>query len=284
MNDLILNFPILNNSNNNFIESISYDVDAEQLHGKITITHKLNGKSFIYNLMQNQKVKFAISLFYSENSERQCFVCDSFELNNEKNEITATQEISIDFDYAPEIAPYIFALEDIDINVDKDSGLDNFWDNEKFNIPAYSKIAYDSKLTFNSGNTKELIDIECDDSFESGTVKTTVTETAHLSEKPIKVICSKGVFDELKKGVPEKPTDANTSFRIAIMTQIMCYVYSYMNNITDKEQEIHKGLLKHMEILKDKTEQDWEDDDFNASLAATQFLPYGIKELNNEEN
>jgi uncharacterized protein YukE len=53
-----------------------------------------------------------------------------------------------------------------------------------------------------------------------------------------------------------------------------------MNSLEDKETDIHSGLLQHMKELKEKTGEDWEGDDFNASFASTKTLPYAINALN----
>jgi hypothetical protein len=41
--------------------------------------------------------------------------------------------------------------------------------------------------------------------------------------------------------------------RASIVTQILCHVYAYMNNLEDKETDIHSGLLEHMRTVKEKT-------------------------------
>jgi hypothetical protein len=53
---------------------------------------------------------------------------------------------------------------------------------------------------------------------------------------------------------------------------------AYMNNLEDKEADIHSGLLEHMRTVKEKTGQDWEND-LNASFTATQMVPYAIEAM-----
>lgn len=281
--ELILSFPVLKKDNGDFLQTISYSIEAtqEQNNRKLHIEHTLKGGSFISQLIQDEKAKFSVALFYKNNAERQVFVCDKFDYDDEINTITAEQIIDIDFKYAPEITPNIIVLEDTKITVDN-SGLTDFWNDEVFDIPAYARISNYSKLKFTSGDVSSLLNVSCDESFENGSVKTVVTETAREGEQPIKIICAQDVFDELKKGVPEVPNNTKTMARTAIITQVLCHVYAYMNNLEDKETDIHSGLLMHMETVKEKTGEDWENE-LNASFAATHMQPYAIEALNNED-
>jgi hypothetical protein len=56
-----------------------------------------------------------------------------------------------------------------------------------------------------------------------------------------------------------------------------------MSNLEYKETDIHDGLLEHMRMVKEKTDQDWKGE-LNASFAATQMTPYAIEALNEENN
>ncbi len=286
VDDLILSFPVLRNGGGDFLDGISYVVEATQAQNdrKLYIIHTLKGNSFISQLIKDKKAKFSVSLLYKDNAERQKFICDEFDYDDETNEITAEQEIKIDFRYAPEITPNIVIFEDVKITVDNNAALSDFWNGEIFIIPAYARIAYHSKLKFTSGDMLQLLSVNLDESFNHGSIKTTVSETAGEGEQPIKITCAEDVFDELKKGVTDNPFDAKTAMRASIVTQVLCCVYSYMGNLSDKETEINSGLLVHMKMLKEKTKQDWKDDSFNPSLAATQMIPYAIEALNREGN
>ncbi len=284
--DLILSFPVIKNTGGDFLESVSYKVEATQgsNHRKLYITHTLTGGSFIAELIKDKKAKFSVSLLYKGSSERQKIVCDDFDFDDETKEITTEQKIDIDFSYAPEITANIVLLKDETIVVNPQSGLTKFWQGEKFDIPAFSRIAHHLKLKFTSGDVSSLMWKDMDESYNDGAIKTTVTATAGDGEQPIKIICAKDVYDELDKGFAGN-MDAKIAMRASIITQVLCHVYAYMNNLTDKENDIHTGLLLHMETVKDKTGENWEDDDnFNASLAATKMMPYAIEALNKESN
>lgn len=285
IDDLILEFPAIKYNGGDFLESVSYAVEATQGsdHRKLYITHTLTGNSYIAELIKNRKAKFSVSLFYKDSSVRQSNICDEFSCADAKNEITAKQKIDIDFSYAPEITANIFLLADETIIVNSQSGLTDFWQGKQFDIPAFSRIAHHLKLNFSGGNVLSLLNVQCDKDYKNGSIKTIVFETAGESEQPIKINCALDVFDELKKKVIENPIDAKTAMRAAIVTQILCHIYSYMNNLSDKENEINSSLLLHMEMVKDKTKQDWESYDFNASFAATQMLPYAIEALNSKD-
>jgi hypothetical protein len=283
IDDLILSFPALKNGGGDFLESVSYTVEATQhQHSrKLIITHTLKGKSFIAELLKNKQAGFSVALFYKDNAERQRFICDDWDYDGETNEIIAVQNIAIDFRYAPEIMPNIVIFEDVKITVDENSGLSDFWNGEIFDVPAHARIAYYSKLKFTSGDVSSLINVSCDENFKKGSIKTNVDETANEADQPIKIICAQDVFDELNKGVFDTPTDAKTMARTAIITQVLCHVYAYMNNLKDKETDIHSGLKMHMEMVKESTGEDWENE-LNASFAATQMIPYAIEALNKE--
>lgn len=282
---LILSFPVLKNDSGDFLEGVSYTVEATQGNNqrKLYIDHTLTGNSFITDLIKDKKAKFSVSLFYKDSSERQSFVCDDFDFDDETKEITAEQEIDITFSYAPEITANIVLSKDEKITVNPQSGLTDFWQGEAFDIPAFSRIAHHLKLKFSSGDVSSLMWKDMDESYSSGSIQTIVTETAREEQQPIKIVCAKDVYDELDKGFSGN-MDARMAMRKSIITQILCAVYAYMNNLEDKETDIHNGLLSHMETVKDTIGQDWESDDFNASFAATQMMPYSIEALNNEDN
>jgi hypothetical protein len=281
--DLILSFPVLKNGGGDFLDGISYVVEARQAQNnkKLYITHTLKGNSFISQLIEDKKAKFSVALFYKDNAERQLFVCEDL-YDDKTKEIIFKQEINIDFRYAPEITPNIVIFEEVKITVDNNSGLSDFWSSEIFTIPAYTRIAYYEKLKFTSGDVSSLLYVCCDKDFKKGSIKTIVSETAGEGERPIRVTCAQDVFDELNKGVIDNPNNAKTAMRASIVTQILCHVYAYMNNLEDKEADIHSGLLEHMRTVKEKTGQDWEND-LNASFTATQMVPYAIEALNKED-
>jgi hypothetical protein len=283
--ELILSFPTLKQDSSDFLESVVYTVEATQHQNarKLIVRHSLKGNSFIAELIKNKKAKFLVVLFYKDNAERQKFICDKYDYDENTQEISATQNIDIDFSYAPEITPCIVVMNDEKISVNEQSGLTDFWQNEEFDIPSFSRVAYHLKLKFTSGNIYSLLNVQCDENYQQGSIKTIVSETTNEGEQPIKVVCAKDVFDELKKDVPEKPTDAKTAMRSAIVAQVLCHVYAHMNNLDDKETDVNSGLLLHMEELKNKTGQDWQSEDFNASFASTKMLPYAIEALNNED-
>jgi hypothetical protein len=283
IDDLILSFPVLKNGGGDFFKSVIYTVEATQAQSyrKLIITHSLKGDSFIAQLVKDGKAKFSVSLFYKDNAERQNFTY-SEEYDESANEISAEQKIDIDFSYAPEITPCIVVMSDEKITVNKQSGLTDFWQGEIFDIPAYSRVAYYSKLKFTSGDVSSLLNVKCDENFKKGSIKTVVIETAGEGEQPIKVICAKDVFDELKEGVIDNPNDAKTAMRAAIVTQVLCHVYAHMNNLNDKEADIHNGLLMHMESVKERTDEDWKSEELNASFAATKMQSYAIEALNKE--
>lgn len=285
VNDLILDFPILKQDGGDFLDDVTYTVEAHQVDGKLKIIHRLKGKSFIRQLFKNSSAKFAVSLLYRDSAERQSYLCDMDNDNHDEEEIVATQTILIKFSYAPEITPSIVVLKTEDIVVDNTSGLINFWkEGEQFNIPKYSRIALGTKLKFTSGETSKLIKITCKKEYESGSMKTIVNENAREGEKPVELLCAQDVFDELHKITQAEPTNANDAMRVAIITQALCAVYSHMYRIcrNNEEHEASGVLLAHLEELERKTEENWTDEDFNPSLAATKMQPYAIKTLNDE--
>jgi len=283
IDDLILSFPVLKDGGGDFLESVSYVVEATQAqhNRKLYITHTLKGSSFIAQLIRDGKAKFSVSLFYKDNAERQKFVCEGYD--DERNEITAEQEIDIDFRYAPEITPNIIIVKNVKITVDSNSGLGNFWEGEIFDIPAYARIAHYLKLKFTSGDVSSLMWKDMDESYSNGVIKTIVDENKGEGGQPIKIICAQDVYDELNKGF-SGDMDVKMAMRQSIITQVLCHVYAHMSNLKDDKNDMHSGLLIHMENVKERTGQDWENDDFNPSFAATSMMPYAIEALNKECN
>jgi hypothetical protein len=281
VDDLILSFPVLKNGGGDFLDGISYVVEAtqEQNNRKLHITHTLKGNSFISQLIKDKKAKFSASLFYKDNAERQKFICNEFDYDDETSEITAEQEIKIDFRYAPEVTPNIVIFEDVKITVDNNAGLSDFWNGEIFTIPAYARIAHYSKLKFTSGEVSSLMWKDMEKSYSNGVIKTIVDVNKGEEEQPIKIICAQDVYDELDKGFSGNRIDTGMAMRQSIVTQILCAVYAHMNQVKDKTDGIHSGLLMHMENVKEQTGQDWENEnDFNPSFAATKMIPYVLNQ------
>ena len=279
--NLILDFPVLRQGGGNFVEKVSYEVEADRLAGKIKVTHRIKGQSFIRQLIEVGDAKFSILLLYRDSSERQSHLCNDGDIvtNDETNEMVATQIIDMDFSYAPEVTPSIIILESKTITVDDSSGLTDFWEKgDHFDIPKYSRIALGPKLKFTSGDISKLMEVKCDEKLGYGEMKVSVNEIAGEGETPVSLLCGKGVYDELCKVTPAEPCNAVESMRMAIITQALCAVYAYMQNLP-KDDEVGGVLLAHLEMLEDKTGENWKNEEFNPSLAATKMQPYAIKEL-----
>ena len=85
--DLVMDFPVLRQGGGNFVERVSYEVEADRLAGKITVTHRIKGQSFIRQLIETGAAKFSARLLYRDSSERQCHLCND-------GDIVANAEIS----------------------------------------------------------------------------------------------------------------------------------------------------------------------------------------------
>ena len=107
--EIILSFPVLKQDSGDFSDHVIYTAEAIQHQNdrKLIISHSLKGNSFIAELIKNKKAKFLITLFYKDNAERQKFICDDWDYDEDTQEISAEQNIDIDFSYAPEITPCI---------------------------------------------------------------------------------------------------------------------------------------------------------------------------------
>ena len=127
------------------------------------------------------------------------------------------------------------------------------------------------------------MEVKCDEKLGYGEMKVSVNEIAGEGETPVSLLCGKGVYDELCKLTPAEPCNAVESMRMAIITQALCAVYAYMQNLP-KDDEVGGVLLAHLEMLEDKTGENWKNEEFNPSLAATKMQPYAIKELYSEVN
>lgn len=282
--NLILDFPVLRQGGGDFVDEISYEVEADRLPGKIIVKHRLDGQSFIRQLIEDGDAKFSVFLLYRDSSERQSYLCNGSDIdtNDKNNELVATQIINMDFSYAPEVTPSIIILESKKFTVNESSGLSDFWEKgDCFDIPKYSRIALGPKLKFTSGDISKLMQVVSDDKLNYGEMKVSVNESAGEGETPVSLLCGKGVYDELRRVTPAEPSNAVESMRKAIITQALCAVYAYMQNLP-KDYEVGGVLLAHLEMLEDKTGENWENPEFNPSLAATKMQPYSIKELYRE--
>ncbi len=274
--NFILDFPVLQQDRTDFVEGVSYEIEASQIDGNLKIEHRLNGQSFIRQLVKNGGAAFSASLFYRDSSERQNHSCKADDIVMQDNEIVARQTIQSKFSYAPEITPSIIILKDKKISVNASSGLTDFWEQVKyFNIPKYSRIALGRKLTFTSSDGSKLMQRVLDENLSDGEMRVIVNENAGEGEIPVSLFCGKSVHSELRRITPAKPSNAVESMRSAIITQALCAVYAYMHNL-DEDCEVCGALLAHLEMLKNKTEESWENENFDPSLAATKMQPYVI--------
>ncbi len=280
--NLILDFPVLKNDTDDFKKGISYEVEAEQTAKKLTVRHTVQGQSFIRQLMENSVANFSVLLFYRDGAERQYHACNTKEVSITDDKITATQTMPIDFSYAPEITPSIFILEDQKITINDSSGLTDFWENgSQFFLSKYSRIALGQKLKFTSGDISKLMKVEIDEKLNDGEMRIVVYENAGEGETPVTLLCGKGVYDELRKVTRAEPSNAIESMRSAIITQALCAVYAYMQNLGE-DYEPSGVLAAHLGILEGKTGENWANDNFNPSLAATKMQPYVISAFRNE--
>ena len=287
---LALDFPVLQQDGVDFVEAVSYEVVADKTAEELTITHTLKGQSFIRELVEENVARFSVLLLYRNSAERQsplCTVCadskDSIDIKD--SEIIARQIISImDLSYAPEIRPSIILLKGQKITVKESSGLTDFWEQgEHFDIPQYSRIALCPKLKFTSGDISKLMKVELDNKLGDGEMRVIVNQDAGEGETPVSLLCGKDVYDALRNVTHAEPRNAVESMRCAIITQALCATYAYMNKLGEDEQDEVGGVLAaHLEQLESQTDENWENDDFNPSLAATKMYPYVLKAFDGE--
>ena len=275
-NQLILDFPVLQEDSGDFVDAVSYEVAAARLAGEIAVTHTLKGSSYISRLVSEGVAQFSVRLIYRNSAERYHQLC-------KKAGICVKQTIPLKFSYAPEILPSIVLLEDREITVDGSSGLTDFWmKGTRFSISRYSRIALGSRLSFTDGGVQSLMRLICDEGLGEGEMKVVVKELAGEGETPVDLMCGKNIYDCLKGVTEANPTAAYQSMGHAIVTQALCAVYAYMQNLgKNQDQEVGGVLKAHLQMLEEKAETSWEDDNFNPSLAATRMWPYVI--LNGEE-
>ena len=279
---LILDFPILQQDGDNFVDEVSYEVEAYQykIDRKLKIIHTLKGRSFINKLVKSGDAKFSVLSFYRDSSERQNNLCNAGDIFIQGNTIVATQTIPIKFSYAPKIMSSIVLVEEKKIVVDSSSGLTDFWEHgDYFDIPQYSRIALGQTLNFTSGAILNLIEIKPDENLSDGQMKVTVNEYSREGETPVFLLCGRGVYDELHRVTPVPLSDETESMRSAIVTQALCAVYAYMHEVSKNDEFVAGGVLsEHLKMLENETGENWRNkDNFNPSLAATKMQPYVTK-------
>lgn len=274
--NFILDFPVLKNGGGDFRGDVAYEVAASREGTTITITHTLNGASFIRDFVETKRAVFSVLLVYRNSSERQIHPCDDFAVYADR--ITATQTIPMNFSYAPEIKPSVVLRDTQTVTASNESGLSEFWDQEQFNFPAFTRIAVGATLQFTGGDLSQLMEIKLKDSLATGEMEVTVYDNAGEGVVPVVLLCGQGVFEELRNIKRDKmPTDAKEAARSAIITQALCAVYAYMNKLSD-ELELSGVLEAHLIQMKEKN-QNLDDVDFNPSLAATKMNPYAVEAL-----
>ena len=284
LDNLILDFPILRGDSSDFQAEIAYEVKAKQGDGKLYLRHSLKGRSFISNLLEQDKAKFSVRLLYRDSSERQHHLYDGSILPMQEGIISIMQTIPMDFSYAPEVMPSIIVLEDVKITVNASSGLTDFWTpGESLFIPKHARIAIGSKLTFSKGDLFYLMEFVYEKELGDGEMEVKVREHAGEGEPPVRLHCGKDVYDQLRKVRQEKPRSIDETIGSAIATQALCATYAYMQNLDQEENQIGGALLNHLQMLEHKTGKSWEDEDFEPSLAATKMNPYTLIETETDD-
>lgn len=285
-NEIMLDFPVLKNKTGDFLEDVVYSVNSNHINNGLEITHILTGQSFIKDLLIENKAKFHVSLYFKDSKERQSFSLyydKGKDIDEADKGLIAIQHIDFDFSYAPEITPNIVILEDIDMTVDEKSGLTDFWKiGEKLSINKYSRVASCGVLEHVSGDVRNLISPIISKDFKKGTMEVNVSINAGESERAVTVKCAENVYDMLKKidyRTKEFPKDSEDSFKLSIISQILCSMYAEIKyQINKKDAEItNSGLLNHLDELKITTGEDYNSENFNPSLASTKMFPYITK-------
>ena len=283
---LFLDFPILQPNGGDFDQSVRYLVEAEN-DTSIKITHFLSGESFICDLLKKGEALFSVQLLYKGEGIREEHHC-SPDTGDESESVSATQIIPKSFSYAPEIIPSIVVCKEKTIRTDPSSGLSELWQSEEpIDLPSYSRIALHAKLTFTSGDISSLMTVSLDEDLKSGTMKTDINIYADEGSIPVTLHCSREIFDELRRVTDSKPKSAKEAMVSAIITQALCSVYGHMHmyrkDSNDGENPDFNSVLQaHLEQLEERTGMNWNDDDFNSSLAATIMHPYAIEALHHE--
>jgi hypothetical protein len=278
-NELMLDFPVLKSKTDDFLKEIVYSVESHYSEGdnKLKITHTLAGQSFIRDLLIAKKANFHVSLYFKDSKERQNFNISCNESKN-TNELIAIQHIDVDFSYAPEITPNIIILEDTNIIVNKESGLTDFWElREKLSILKYTRIASCGVLEHSSGDMSKLISPIIDETLPNGAMEVGVSINASESDRAVTVKCARNVYDildEISLGTKEKHQNSEDSFKLSIISQILCAMYGEIKHQVQNDEITNSGLLAHLEELKNQTGEDWNNDNFNPSLASTKMFPY----------
>ncbi len=293
----ILDFPVWQPEGADFAEDVRYSVEVEYRDRRLKVTHSLEGQSFIREWLLQGTAVFSVQLLYKDSSERQAY---RLERNNVKKDqggvLHAIHDIAIDFSYPPKVTPSIVLVEQRKLVVQHPkSGLSSLlWKpGEPISIPAWARIACHAPLDFTSGETARLITIDCDETMQSGTMRTSVNEGAAESEKPVTLLCAKDVYNELRK-IKQGEDDVSSirscaaALRLAIITQALSVVYAYMhrlyNNNDFNAEDINDTLKAHLEDMQEQTGMVLGNENFEPGLAATQMRPYAIQALNTGEN
>ena len=292
----ILDFPVWQPEGTDFAEGVRYHVAVEQRGRRLKVAHSLEGQSFIREWLLQGAAVFSVQLLYKDSSERRAYRLERNDVKDQGGVLHAIHDIAIDFSYPPKVTPSIVLVEQRKLVVQHPkSGLSSLlWKpGEPISLPAWARIACHAPLDFTSGETARLITIDCDETMQSGTMRTSVNEGAGESEKPVTLLCAKDVYDELRK-IKQGEDDVSSiqscaaALRSAIITQALSVVYAYMHRLYNSDdfnaEDINRTLKVHLEDMQEQTGMALEDENFEPGLAATQMRPYAIQALNTGED
>ena len=280
-----LEFPVLFERGGGFADGVRYTVKAT-MHGtgtpkELVIEHSLAGTSFIRDWILSGDASFSTRLLFRRSAQRKAFRYTG-EPEVFGDFLIAKQYIPVQFSYPPEISCSIATTGDQTLIVRHPMcGLTDFWnEDERIDIPGYARIGRHPLLTFIDGRLPSLIYVVCNEEFDSGSMETTVRETAPDGEKPITLRCARDVYDELSAFRDTSTSTPREAMQSAIVTQALCAVYRHMNASKQiDDEEISSALRRHRYYVKKKTDMTWGEEGFNPSLAATVMQPYVLWDI-----
>lgn len=285
----IVNYPILTEHKNDYIDDVKYEVDAKLTGKNITVTHVLYGKSLVRDLILERKAFFTLRCLYFQIRKREEYTSEK-KFNNyiiDENKLIYHEKISNQYTIEPEMTPSIIVYSSCAMKYDKNSGLSEFWKNRDFAFPEYSRIANAPFLSFGPEGFSKLFRLKCMSEYEEDFFRINIryneTET-----QPVTIECSEKIYSVLKfLQFDSRPTTSDNRIGRAIITQALCAVYSYVH-IEYKYKNpsgVPVGAIADaMDELLAKTDESYESDDFDPCLASTMMEPYWFKEIKIEEN
>ena len=275
------NFPIMASGNMDYVDGNSYSVDLYSDPVTDTavrrIQHKLSGRCWVRNLIDDGSAKFACIVAVPWCSYRSVFTASTTTTNGDR-EVVADQSIDCTTEeYASPLMlqPIIVVCRELKrVHLSEEDGINQLWIGSEVDVPKGAKIAY-GPCFHGAAITQSILKVKEVDRLPKGCfeVYAVADEGFYFS-----VETSRDLFEKLK----------NPGNAIKHRDSIYCFALSQGLDILRKDYQEDEKWRNHVNLrhlhsfLKKKGWSTWDEDNFKPNSVVAQWVPHEIDPMDND--